>query len=69
MTQKAVSVAERTLNDMRRGEADVIPYKGACDWCPYQAVCRYDKQQKGCRERDTKRMTIDELLALAEGSK
>ena len=69
LTQKAVSVAERTLNDMRRGEADVIPYKGACDWCPYQAVCRYDKQQKGCRERDTKRMTIDELLALAEGSK
>ena len=49
--------------------AQVMPYKGACDWCPYQAVCRFDKQQKGCYERDTWKMTIADLLALAEGTK
>jgi hypothetical protein len=32
-------------------------------------VCRFDKQQKGCYERDTRKMTIADLLALAEGTK
>ena len=66
LTREAMSVAERTLNHMRRGEAEVIPYKGACKWCPYQSVCRFDRQQKGCYERETKKMTIEELLAMAE---
>ena len=67
LTREAVAVAERTLDHMRRGEAQVAPYKGACDWCPYQAVCRFDKQQKGCYERDAGRMSIAELLQLAKG--
>ena len=67
LTREAVAVAERTLDHMRRGEAQVMPYKGACDWCPYQAVCRFDKQQKGCYERDAGRMSIAELLQLAKG--
>ena len=66
LTQRAVAVAERTLNDMRKGEAGVIPYKGACKWCPYRSVCRFDRQQKGCYERDAKKMTIAELLSMAE---
>ena len=66
LTREAVAVAERTVDHMRRGEAEVIPYKGACKWCPYQAVCRFDKQQKGCCERDTRKMTISELLDLAD---
>ncbi len=66
LTREAVAVAERTLNDMRRGEAEVIPYKGACKWCPYQAVCRFDRQQKGCHERDAGKMTVSELLQLAK---
>ena len=65
LTREAVAVAERTLAHMRRGEAEVIPYKGACQWCPYQAVCRFDKQQKGCYERDAKKLTIGELLEMA----
>ncbi len=66
LTREAVAVAERTLGHMRRGEAQVTPYKGACAWCPYQAVCRFDKQQKGCYERDAGKMTISELLQQAE---
>ena len=66
LTREAVAVAERTLEHMRRGEAQVTPYKGACDWCPYRSVCRFDKQQKGCYERDAKKMTISELLEMAE---
>ena len=69
LTREAVAVAERTLDHMRKGEAQITPYKGACAWCPYQSVCRFDKQQKGCYERDTGKMTIAELLALAEGQK
>ena len=69
LTREAVAVAERTIDHMRRGEAQITPYKGACAWCPYQSVCRFDKQQKGCYERDTGKMTIAELLALAEGQK
>ena len=66
LTKEAVAVAERTLRHMRRGEAQVSPYKGACEWCPYLSVCRFDRQQKGCRERDAEKMTIGELLARAE---
>jgi len=66
LTREAMTVAERTLNHMRQGEAGIIPFKGACQWCPYPAVCRFDKQQKGCYERDTKAMTVGELLALSE---
>jgi ATP-dependent helicase/nuclease subunit B len=66
LTQEAVAVAERTLDHMRRGEAQVTPYKGACKWCPYQSVCRFDRQQKGCYERDAKKMTIAELLQSTE---
>ena len=66
LTREAVAVAERTLGHMRRGEAQVAPYKGACKWCPYQSVCRFDRQQKGCYERDTKKLTIAELLKTAE---
>ena len=66
LTREAVSVAERTLDHMRRGEAEVIPYKGACQWCPYQSVCRFDKQQKGCRERDAGKLTLSELLEIGE---
>ena len=69
LTREAVAVAERTLDHMRKGEAQITPYKGACAWCPYQSVCRFDKQQKGCYERDTRKMTIADLLALAEGTK
>ncbi len=69
LTREAVAVAERTLGDMRRGEAAVIPYKGACKWCPYGSVCRFDKQQKGCYERDAGKMTIGELLQLSEERK
>ena len=67
LTREAVRVAERTLSDMRRGEAAVTPYKGACTWCPYQSVCRFDRQQKGCYERDPGKLTLKELLSLAEG--
>lgn len=66
LTREAVAVAERTVDDMDRGEAAVIPYKGACDWCPYRSVCRYDKQQKGCYERDAAKMTVAELIEMAE---
>ena len=66
LTREAVAVAERTLDHMRRGEAEVTPYKGACKWCPYQSVCRFDRQQKGCHERDAKKMTVSELLSMAE---
>ena len=66
LVREAVAVAERTLDHMRRGEAEVIPYKGACAWCPYGSVCRFDRQQKGCYERDAKKLTVSELLALAE---
>lgn len=69
LTREAVAVAERTLEHMRRGEAQVTPYKGACDWCPYRSVCRFDKQQKGCYERDAGKMTVGELLAMAEERK
>ena len=69
ITREAVAVAERTIDHMRRGEAQVIPYKGACDWCPYQSVCRFDRQQKGCYERNTGKMTIEELLRLSEAQK
>ena len=69
LTREAVAVAERTLDHMRKGEAQITPYKGACAWCPYQSVCRFDKQQKGCYERDTRKMTIADLLALVEGTK
>lgn len=66
LTREAVAVAERTLDHMRRGEAEVIPYKGACQWCPYQSVCRFDRQQKGCYERDAGKLTISQLLEMAE---
>ena len=66
LTREAVAVAERTLEHMRRGEAEVIPYKGACTYCKFGSVCRFDKQQKGCYERDAKKMTISELLEMAE---
>ena len=66
LTREAVAVAERTLAHMRRGEAEVIPFKGACQNCRFEAVCRFDKQQKGCYERDAKSMNIEELLALAD---
>ena len=69
LTREAVAVAERTLDHMRRGEAQVAPYKGACAWCAYQAVCRFDKQQKGCRERDAGSMKLSELLGSAEKRK
>jgi ATP-dependent helicase/nuclease subunit B len=69
ITREAVAVAERTIDHMRRGEAQVSPYKGACDWCPYQSVCRFDRQQKGCYERNTGKMTIEELLRLSEAQK
>ena len=67
LTREAVSVAERTLRDMRRGEAGIVPYKDACKWCPYLSVCRFDRQQKGCHEREAGKMTISELLELAGG--
>ena len=66
LTREAVAVAERTVNDMRKGEAQVTPYKGACKWCPYRSVCRFDRQQKGCHERDARKLTISELLDMAE---
>ena len=66
LTREAVAVAERTLNEMRRGEAEIAPYKGACDYCDYRSVCRFDKQQKGCYERSAKKMDIEELLKMAE---
>ena len=66
LTREAVAVAERTLDHMRRGEAQVTPFKDACKWCPYRSVCRFDKQQKGCYERDTQKMTISDLLSLSE---
>ena len=66
LTREAVAVAERTVRDMRRGEAKVSPFKGACAWCPYQSICRFDKQQKGCRERDAKRMSVTELIEMAD---
>ena len=66
LTREAVAVAERTLEHMRRGEAEVIPYKGACKWCPYRSVCRFDRQQKGCCERDAGKLTVAELLNMAE---
>ena len=67
LTREAVNVAERTLDHMRRGEAQVTPYQGACDWCPYLSVCRFDKQQKGCHVRHADKLTVAELLKLAEG--
>ena len=69
LTRKAVAVAERTLDHMRRGEAAVTPYKGACQWCLYRSVCRFDRQQKGCYERDARKLTVAELLALGEERK
>ena len=66
LTREAVAVAERTIDHMRRGEAQVTPYKGACAWCPFLSVCRFDRQQKGCYERDARKMTISELLQLAK---
>ena len=66
LTREAVAVAERTLDHMRRGEAEIAPYKDACKWCPYLSVCRFDRQQKGCYERDARKMTLGELLAIAE---
>ena len=66
LTREAVAVAERTVDHMRRGEAQVTPYKDACKWCPYRSVCRFDKQQKGCRERDAGKLTIAELLEKAK---
>ena len=66
LIREAVAVAEQTVDHMDRGEAAITPYKGACTWCPYLSVCRYDRQQKGCYERDAGKMTVAELLALAE---
>ena len=66
LTREAVSVAERTVEHMGRGEADIFPYKDACKWCPYGSVCRFDKQQQGCYERSTKSMTVTELIEMAE---
>lgn len=66
LTREAVSVAERTLAHMDRGEAEIFPYRDACTWCPYGSVCRFDPQQKGCHVRDTKRMTVSELIEMAE---
>ena len=66
LTQEAVAVAEQTVEHMGRGEAAVTPYKDACKWCPYRSVCRFDRQQKGCYERDAGKMTIAELLEIAE---
>ena len=66
LTREAVAVAERTVEHMGRGEAAVTPYKDACKWCPYRSVCRFDRQQKGCYERDAGKMTIAELLEIAE---
>ena len=59
-------VAEQTVEHMGRGEAAVTPYKDACKWCLYRSVCRFDRQQKGCYERDAGKMTIAELLEIAE---
>ncbi len=66
LVREAVAVAERTVDHMCRGEAQITPYKGACKWCPYQSVCRFDRQQKGCHERDARKLTISELLEMAE---
>lgn len=66
LTREAVAVAEGTVAHMNRGEADVIPYKDACKWCPYGSVCRFDPQQKGCYTRDTQRMSVAELIEMAE---
>ena len=66
LTREAVSVAERTVEHMSRGEAEIFPYKDACTWCPYGSVCRFDKQQQGCYERSTKSMTVTELIEMAE---
>ena len=63
---EAVAVAERTVEHMGRGEAEIFPYKDACKWCPYGSVCRFDKQQQGCYERSTKSMTVTELIEMAE---
>ncbi len=66
LTREAVAVAERTLSHMRRGEADVIPYKDACKYCKFGSVCRFDRQQKGCYERSAKAMKLSQLLEMAE---
>ena len=66
LTREAVAVAERTVEHMNRGEADIIPYKDACKWCPYGSVCRFDPQQKGCYQRNTRGMTVAELIEMAE---
>ena len=66
LTREAVAVAERTVEHMGRGEAEIFPYKDACKWCPYGSVCRFDKQQQGCYERSTKSMTVTELIEMAE---
>ena len=69
LTREAVAVAERTVDDMNRGEAAITPYKGACKWCKFRSVCWYDRQQKGCYERDAVKMTIVELLKMAEDAR
>ena len=69
LTREAVAVAERTVDHMRRGEAQITPYKDACKWCPYTAVCRFDRQQKGCYEREANKLTVSELLQLAGKAK
>jgi ATP-dependent helicase/nuclease subunit B len=66
LTREAVAVAERTLSHMRRGEANVIPYKDACKYCKFGSVCRFDRQQKGCYERSAKAMKLSQLLEMAE---
>ena len=62
IVDEALTLAARNAERILSGEAGLLPTERACDWCPYSSVCRFDKQL-GCKNRFTKKHSMEELLS------
>lgn len=63
----SVKIAERGVNELKKGYVRPSPYDGKCKYCEYGAMCRYDVTTSG--ERKIKNVSEEDIVkAAAEDS-